>query len=220
MIRFLHIGHRKQRKHSDPGFSSALDRVREIREHADWQPLADPATIHERGDRVAEKRREITIPPLAHERETRSERIRSSLYLQDTFRSILYGTGLVVGTIALVSLIPFRESKPVAPPPPPNIQRSTVAFLLADFPQYASLTEVQASEFAQKALTSAGLDWSAWRGVSDKKADTVPELYLQRVSDYEVTFHFRHFEWSYAELHVRVKLDPEDKYILCTITPK
>jgi len=222
MIRFLHIGHRKQREHSDPGLSSALDRVREIREHADWQPLTDPATIHERGDRVAAKRREITIPLLAHERETRRERIRSSLYLQDTFRSILYGTALVVGTIALVSLIPMRDSKPVAPTPPPppsNIQPCSVAFLLPDSVFYGSLPTQQAQEFALDALRVAGLSKDvAW--VLEKKGYSDPEPYLTRVSRYEGITCFRASGYRFVVIEVTVKLDPQDNYILCTIVPK
>ena len=52
-------------------FVPALDRVREMREGAAWEPLTTPGNIRERAERVTTLRRRITIPHLASERERR-----------------------------------------------------------------------------------------------------------------------------------------------------
>ena len=215
MIKFLHLRRTRQQRQPTAGLTSALDRVREIREHTDWEPLTDSHTIHERAERVTHARKQITIPPLAHESESAEPRPAHSFFLQDSARAIFYGTALVVAGMCILYLLP--EPQP-AELPFPNVEQSTVAFLMPDSPEYASLTASQSQEFAQKALRTAGLDLNAW-WASDRQINTGPEMYLHRISNYEATMRFRHVQTSDA-IDVTVKLDPEDKYVLCTIEPK
>jgi len=75
---------------TDSHFVSALDRVREMREHADWEPLTPPTNIQQRADRVADARGRVIIPPLAGERERRlSQRASRSDWMWDALGALL-----------------------------------------------------------------------------------------------------------------------------------
>jgi hypothetical protein len=200
-------------------FVSVLDRVREMREHSAWEPATSPNTIQQRSDRVAVAREHITIPPLAGEHGVETfNRGKRSPWLE-SYRPFLYGVLASAIVFALMLHLPPR-AKP-ARFVKINIETSTIAFPLPDSYPYASLTDNQAENFARKALRSTGLDSSAWW------VDINPEngLQLRRIRSYGGNFEgiivFRHRrDFSFSEsVRVNVKLEFEEKRIVCTIDP-
>ncbi|HKQ40005.1 MAG TPA: hypothetical protein VJ063_18145 [Verrucomicrobiae bacterium] len=68
MIRLTHLWPRQSATVAAP-FSPALERVREMRQDAHWEPITAPNQIHERADRISQVREHVKIPRLTTERE-------------------------------------------------------------------------------------------------------------------------------------------------------
>ena len=219
MIKFLH-GRRKRRAEiADPGFSSALNRVRDIREHAEWEPLTDQTTIQERSERVDHVRRQIIIPPLASEHgplQHEAHIPRRELW-RNTYRTLLYGSALMVTGLGIVALLTEREPRQTEIPYP-KLEQVTVAFLLSPSPRYTSLTAGMAHEFAGRALKAAGLNTDYWQPMQLQYAGA--ESYLERIGYDDVIIRFDHSYYSVGPLKVTIQLDRNDKYILCILEPK
>ena len=188
-------------------FVPALDRVREMREHSVWEPATSPNTIQQRSDRVAAAREHIKIPPLAgeHGLDVPQER-RPNPWLQAS-RPFLYGTLAVLSAIALALYVGVGV-KPESTKAKVNIERSTIGVPLPESYPHATLTESQAQQFARSALRSAGTVLGDWQ---------VAQLW--RMSDYEITVLFRHNDDYFQVVEITVKLEPEEKRIVCTIYP-
>jgi len=216
----MKLGHWRSRpQQAEPAASQlvpALDRVREMREHSGWEPLTRPSTIQERADHVANVRKRVTIPPLAGERGGDYQKTHSiAPWLLDSLRPIFYGSSAMLALI--LSLYVFTpEHRPSAPPPP--IEGTTIAFQLPEISSYAGLTEVQATLSAQRALrcvTARVGDWSL-----ESKWQSDGEVYFRRTNNYEGTIIFRHSIYSSDIVRVRLKLDPDEKVIVCAVEPQ
>jgi hypothetical protein len=187
----------------------ALDRVREMREHSEWEPVTPPDTIQQRSDRVTAAREHITIPPLAGEHGTDApDRREPSIWLE-SFRPFLYGT-LALSLVFALVLCNEPEPREFVNI---NIESSAVGFPLPEAPFYASLTENLAHQFACKALKSMGVNSRDWW------TDVHP-MDLRRVSDYEGTVVFRHNRDFFEVVKVTVKLEREEYRIVCTVDPQ
>ena len=216
MIKFLHLRRKRRAEIADPGFSSALDRVRDIREHADWPPIVDQATIHQRAARVADVRRHVAIPspPPPCEYESPPDEPPSQPLRTRIIWGIFAGLVCVVLVRCLALWLPeLPEFRPVVP----KVQAATIGFLLPDSVQYGSLTAQEAQVYAHMALRASGLNPREW--YLSQNSYTGAEPFLRRVSYYEGTLRYAHSETTW-EVNVTVKLDPEDKYVLCTIEPR
>ncbi len=185
----------------------ALDRVREMREHSAWEPARSPNTIQQRSDRVSAVREHIKISPLAGEHGLDvPQETRPNPWLQAS-RPFLYGTLAVLYAIALALYVGVGV-KPESTKAKVNIERSTIGVPLRESYPHATLTDNQAQQFARSALRSTGLDLSDWR---------VAQLW--RMSDREITVLFRHDQDYFQVVEITVKLEPEEKRIVCTIYP-
>jgi hypothetical protein len=186
----------------------ALDRVREMREHSEWQPVTPPDTIQQRSDRVAAAREHITIPPLAGEHGTNALDPRQLNPWLESFRPFLYGSLALILVFALALYIEPKPPRLVTI----NIAVSTIGFRLPEYYPYASLTDNQAEYFARRALRSIGLNSSDW------SVDNYPTQ-LRRAGAFEGTVVFRYKHDPSELVRVTVNLESEEKRIVCTIYP-
>lgn len=196
MIKFLHI--RRRRMVVPPSaFTLPLERVREIREHTDWQPFTPPSTIQERADRLTRTRQQIQIPPLAHERETHEAETR---YFRTAgfWRPILYsiaGFTMLALAIYLCGPEPSKHT---------DVRQASIIFPAG---AYTNLTESVAERFARRALVSASNQSEEWRLLSSCPTEN------------GALFLFRHMEDRFGALTVRVSLEASNGRIVCTVDP-
>lgn len=193
----LNPGHIWRRKHeSVPSpVVPALNRVREMREHADWPSLSSTESIQQRAERVADTREHIKIPALGTDRDTRP-RPERRLWLRDLLRPLFYG-GVVLWAIVLAGYLLPEPPKEVAP------TASTAVFQLRE--SYPGLTESLAERFARRGLAGTGFDQSDW----------LPTQF--DVTDHGATIFFRNKYDQRSVMRVTVQLDAGGKRITCTV---
>jgi len=196
MFKFLHAQRRKAGE-SASHVVSTLQRIRDIREHFQWEPLTPPFTIRERTDRIAEAREHIKVPPLANEREpwkTPQQYFKSNEFL----RPVLYPIVVFLGVaLALYAFGPEFTIKS---------QIRQVSFVYPGM-AYTNLTESDVERIARRSLASTGLDSSQWHKLI---CDT---------NGGAMVIYFRYEDDRSTIARVRVELIPGER-ILCTVEPR
>ena len=106
----MKLGHwRSQAQQAEPTASQlvpALDRVREMREHSAWEPLASANNIRERAEHISHIRQQITIPHLANERENREWlELAPKAWLHDIFpATVIVLAGVIVSVLVWLAM--------------------------------------------------------------------------------------------------------------------
>ncbi|HTD88277.1 MAG TPA: hypothetical protein VK850_17015, partial [Candidatus Binatia bacterium] len=80
MIKLVHLLRRRRDTVAAP-FVPALERVREMRDDARWEPLCGANQIQKQADRVSQIREQVTIPHLATERQRVAPRMGFRVWL-------------------------------------------------------------------------------------------------------------------------------------------
>ena len=195
MIQSLQIWRRKPIAASSH-FGPTLGRVREMREHSDWEPLTDPSNIRQRADRLAETREHIKIPPLADQRETpksTAQCLRTAMF----WRPVVYPILCFVAFSVALFVILLKPSKP-------EIRKSAIVF--SDV-AHTNLSYAVAERFARRALGSAGLEASEWSRLEHYNYENLTIIT------------FGHVDERFTSVSVVVKLEPGEG-IVCTINPE
>lgn len=204
-MKLAHIWRRK-RGPTASHFVPALDRVREMRDHTAWESATPPGVIAQRAERVSAAREQVKIPPLGKASESHeSADVSLRIWLREAFKP--WVVVLVGFTIVLVvaNFLPPRDVIPQSR----GVEFSTIAYPLEDSLSSARLTDAQADRFARRALRSTGVDLSNWI------VESVP-----RIGSNEGAILFRRTLYRSQIVLVTIKLDPDNKLILCTIEPK
>jgi hypothetical protein len=196
MFKFLHA-RRQKAGESSSHVLSTLERIRDMREHSQWEPLTQPATVRERTDRLAETREHIKVPPLANEREP-WKALQPYFKSPEFLRSVLYPIVVFLGVaLALYAFGPEFTIKS---------QIRQASFVYPGM-AYSNLTESDAERIARRSLASTGLDSSQWHKL------------LCDTDGGAMVIYFRYEDDRSTIVRVKVQLEPGER-ILCTIEPR